>query len=172
MSEIVNADKLIAKLHRLSDSRTVTDIVLTAANGGGKMVQGEAKLLAPVNTGELRNEGIQVKAEAKSVGEAIAVVYVTKEYGIYVELGTGLVGQANHSGISPEVTVSYRSTPWYVHESQIDVGPYHFQKVGDFYKMYGQPAQPYLYPALKNNEKRVSQYICTYVNKRIKEIVK
>lgn len=172
MSEIINADKLIAKLHRLSDSRTVTDIVLTAVNGGGKMVQGEARLLAPVNSGELRNEGIQVKAEAKSIGEAIAVVYVTKEYGIYVELGTGPVGQANHSGISSEISVSYRSTPWYVHESQIDVGPYHFQKVGEFYKMYGQPAQPYLYPALKNNEKRVSQYICTYVNKRIKEIVK
>lgn len=172
MSEIVNADKLIAKLHKLSDSRTVTDIVLRAANGGGKMVQGEAELLAPVNKGELRNEGIQVKTETKSVGEVMAVVYVTKEHGIYVELGTGPVGQANHSGISPEISVSYRSTPWYVHESQIDVGPYHFQKVGEFYKMYGQPAQPYLYPALKNNEKRVSQYIGAYVNKRIKEIVK
>ena len=68
MSEIINADKLIAKLHRLSDSRTVTDIVLTAVNGGGKMVQGEARLLAPVNSGELRSEGIQVKAEAKSIG--------------------------------------------------------------------------------------------------------
>ena len=47
MSEIVNADKLIAKLHRLSDSRAATDIVLPAVNGGGKMVQGEAKLGAP-----------------------------------------------------------------------------------------------------------------------------
>ena len=172
MSEIVNSDRLIAKLRRLSDSRVATDIALTAVKGGGKMVQGEAKLLAPVNTGELRNEGIKMKAEAKSVGEAIAVVYVTKEYGVYVELGTGPVGQANHSGISPEINVSYRSTPWYVHESQIDVGSYHFQKVGEFYKMYGQPAQPYLYPALKNNEKQVSHYISTYVNRKIKEAVK
>ena len=62
-------------------------------------------------------------------------------------------GQASHSGISPEVSVTYRSSPWYVHEDQINVGPYHFQKIGEFYKMYGQPAQPYLYPSFERQSR-------------------
>ncbi|HEM5164059.1 TPA: HK97 gp10 family phage protein, partial [Streptococcus suis] len=87
------------------------------------------------------------------------------------EFGTGPKGAANHAGISPNVSVSYRSTPWYVHESQIDVGPYRFQKIGEFYKMFGQVAQPYLYPALKDNEERVTKNINRYVKRKLVEEV-
>lgn len=167
MSELLGADRLIAKFRKLSDV-TQRDIVSKAVHHVAKtIVQADAKRLAPGNNGELRNS---IKTRVKMDGDkAIAEVYTNLHYAPYVEFGTGPKGQASHSGISPEVSVSYRSSPWYVHEDQINVGPYHFQKIGEFYKMYGQPAQPYLYPALRDNQERVSKNISNYVRRKIRE---
>ena len=171
MSELLGADRLIAKCRRLANKKVGEDIVLRAVhNAAKKVVQADAKRLAPGNNGELRNS---IKTRVKMDGDkAIAEVYTNLHYAPYVEFGTGPKGQASHSGISPEVSVSYRSSPWYVHEDQIDVGPYHFQKIGEFYKMYGQPAQPYLYPALRDNQERVSKNISNYVRRKIREQIK
>lgn len=168
MSELLGADRLIAKCRRLASKKTGEDIVLRAVhNATIKVVQADARRLAPGNNGELRNS---IKTRVKMDGDkAIAEVYTNLHYAPYVEFGTGPKGQASHSGISPEVSVSYRSSPWYVHEDQIDVGPYNFQKIGEFYKMYGQPAQPYLYPALRDNQERVSKNISNYVRRKIRE---
>ena len=38
-----------------------------------------------------------------------------------MELGTGPKGAQEHSGISPNVTPSYVNSPWWIHESQIDI---------------------------------------------------
>ena len=168
MSELLGADRLIAKCRRLASKKAGEDIVLRAVhNATKKVVQADAKRLAPGNNGELRNS---IKTRVKMDGDkAIGEVYTNLHYAPYVEFGTGPKGQASHSGISPEVSVSYRSSPWYVHEDQINVGPYHFQKIGEFYKMYGQPAQPYLYPALRDNQERVSKNISNYVRRKIRE---
>ena len=168
MSELLGADRLIAKCRKLASKQVGDDIVRRAVlNACKNIVQAEAKLRAPANEGELRNS---IKVRVKMEGDrVIGEVFTNSDHGAYVELGTGPKGQASHSGISPDVSVSYRSSPWFVHEDQINVGPYHFQKVGEFYKMYGQPAQPYLYPALKDNEERVSSNISKYVSRKIKE---
>nr|DAO57574.1 MAG TPA: putative tail component [Caudoviricetes sp.] len=167
MSELLGADRLIAKCRKLS-SKQVDDIVLKAVrNASKRVIQADAKKLAPVNNGELRNS-IKTRVKVEN-GKATGEVFTNLHYAPYVEFGTGPKGQASHSGISPEVSVSYRSSPWYVHEDQIDVGPYHFQKIGEFYKMYGQPAQPYLYPALRDNQERVSKNISNYVRRKIRE---
>lgn len=168
MSELIGADSLIAKCRKLASKQVGEDIVRRAVlNACKNVVQAEAKLRAPANEGELRNS---IKVRVKMEGDrAIGEVFTNSDHGSYVELGTGPKGQASHSGISPDVNVSYRSSPWYVHEDQINVGPYHFQKMGEFYKMYGQPAQPYLYPALKDNQERVSNNISNYVSRNLKE---
>lgn len=168
MSELLGADRLIAKCRRLASKKVGEDIALRAVhNAAKKVVQADAKRLAPGNNGELRNS---IKTRVKMDGDkAIGEVYTNLHYAPYVEFGTGPKGQASHSGISPEVGVSYRSSPWYVHEDQIDIGPYHFQKIGEFYKIYGQPAQPYLYPALRDNQERVSKNISNYVRRKIRE---
>ena len=155
MSGLRGADRLIAKCRRLASKKTGEDIVLRAVhNATIKVVQADARRLAPARDGEL-------------------IISITNlKYAPYVEFGTGPIGQANHSGISPEVSVTYKSSPWYVHEDQINVGPYHFQKIGEFYKMYGQPAQPYLYPALRDNQERVSKNISNYVRRKIREQIK
>lgn len=168
MSELLGADRLIAKCRKLASKQVGDDIVRRAVlNACKNIVQAEAKLRAPANEGELRNS---IKVRVKMEGDrVIGEVFTNSDHGAYVELGTGPKGQASHSGISPDVSVSYRSSPWFVHEDQINVGPYHFQKMGEFYKMYGQPAQPYLYPALKDNQERVSNNISKYVSRKLKE---
>jgi len=168
VSELIGADSLIAKCRKLASKQVGDDIVRRAVlNACKNVVQAEAKLRAPANEGELRNS---IKVRVKMEGDrAIGEVFTNSDHGAYVELGTGPKGQASHSGISPDVNVSYRSSPWFVHEDQIDVGKYHFQKMGEFYKMYGQPAQPYLYPALKDNQERVSNNIANYVNRKLRE---
>ena len=168
MSELLGADRLIAKCRKLASKQVGDDIVRRAVlNACKNIVQAEAKLRAPANEGELRNS---IKVRVKMEGDrVIGEVFTNSDHGAYVELGTGPKGQASHSGISPDVSVSYRSSPWFVHEDQINVGPYHFQKVGEFYKIYGQPAQPYLYPALKDNQERVSNNISKYVSRKLKE---
>lgn len=167
MSELRGADRLIAKCRKLS-SKQVDDIVLKAVrNASKRVIQADAKKLAPVNNGELRNS-IKTRVKVEN-GKAVGEVFTNLHYAPYVEFGTGLKGQASHSGISPEVSVSYRSSPWYVHEDQIDIGHYHFQKRGEFYKMYGQPAQPFLYPALRDNKERVTKNISNYVIRKIRE---
>lgn len=171
MSGLIGADSLIAKCRKLASKQVGDDIVRRAVlNACKNVVQADAKLRAPANEGELRNS---IKVRVKIEGDkAIGEVFTNSDHGAYVELGTGPKGQENHSGISPEVSVSYRSSPWYVHEDQINVGPYRFAKRGEFYKMYGQPAQPYLYPALKDNHDRVSSNISKYVSRKIREQIK
>lgn len=171
MSELLGADRLIAKCRKLASKQVGDDIVRRAVlNSCKTIVQADAKLRAPANNGELRNS---IKTRVKMDGnKVVGEVFTNLEHGVYVELGTGPKGQASHAGISPDVNVSYRSTPWYVHEDQIDVGKYHFQKMGEFYKMYGQPAQPYLYPALKENHDRISNNISKYVSRKIREQIR
>ena len=170
MSELLGADRLIAKCRKLYGAKA-TDITRQAVLHASKtIVQADAKLRAPANEGELRNS---IKTRVKMEGDkAIGEVYTNLHYAPYVELGTGPKGLASHAGISPDVNVSYRSTPWFVHEDQIDVGKYHFQKMGEFYKMYGQPAQPFLYPALKDNHDRISRSISKYVSRKIREQIR
>ncbi len=171
MSGLIGADSLIAKCRKLAGKKLGDDIVKRAVhNATIKVVQADARRLVPVRDGELRTS---IKTRVKINGDTvIGEVYTILNYAPYVEFGTGPKGQENHSGISPEVSVTYKSNPWYVHEDQINVGPYHFAKRGEFYKMYGQPAQPYLYPALKDNHERVSSNISKYVSRKIREQIK
>ena len=170
MSGLIGADSLIAKCRKLYGARTNEFVGQAVLHAAKTVVQPEAKLRAPANEGELRNS---IRVRLKVNGNKISSeIFTNSDHGSYVELGTGPKGQASHSGISPEVSVSYRSSPWYVHEDQIDVGKYHFQKMGEFYKMYGQPAQPYLYPALKENHDRISSNISKYVSRKIREQIR
>lgn len=168
MSQLIGADRLISKLRRLSSQRQTEIMAKAIHNAAKNVVQADAKLRAPANNGDLR-AGIKVRM-SKS-GNPRAEIVSTSDHGGFVEFGTGPKGAANHAGISPNVSVSYRSTPWYVHESQIDTGPYRFQKIGEFYKMFGQVAQPYLYPALKDNEERVTKNINRFVKRKLIEEV-
>lgn len=125
-----------------------------------QFVQTAAKANVPVRDGELR-ESILTDVE-KKWGTVTGTVYTNKSYAGYVEFGTGPKGQANHAGISPDINPTYTQKPWWIHESQIgrDVAEsYGWSYIdtpdGRFYHCYGQPAQPYMYPALHDNREYV-----------------
>lgn len=116
-----------------------------------KLIQGYAKKMAPANNGELRQKILT--HTYKRGGKHTAEVYAAVRYAVFVEFGTGPEGQANHSGTNPNISVNYRSTPWWIHESDISkqvVEKYHFPKSisvnGEaFYWTDGQKAQPFMY---------------------------
>lgn len=151
----------------------------TAATTGQWMEQacqfvvGAAKMLCPGYTGELRNS---ITYEVEKGGflfwkRYTGIVYTDKAYAPYVELGTGPKGADDHAGISPEITPSYTLEPWWIHESMIDPGlaeMYHWPAIktpdGVFYRCSGQAAQPFLYPALADNEATVVAIITKGIN--------
>lgn len=136
-------------------------------------VQSAAKAGCPVHDGELR-ESIFTATEQR--GDAVyGICYTNKQYAPYVEMGTGPKGQANHNGISPNVAVAYSQSPWWIHESQIDKSiaeKYHWFYIdtpeGRFYQCTGQSARPFMYPALKDNEKEVTQIIAEDIRRQLK----
>lgn len=125
-----------------------------------EVVRAAAVYLVPVDTGELRNS-IHTDVTHQNGGTQ-GVVYTNKAYAQYVEFGTGPVGQADHAGISPEVRVSYRQTGWI----------YYDKRSGQFVRTQGQPARPYMYPALKNNEKKIIRGFRESVDKEIEKVAK
>jgi len=146
-----------------------------AVSKGIRLVQANAKYLCPVGDGELR-DSIYATVETDS-NMVRGSCYTNKKHGPYVELGTGPKGQADHDGISPAVNPVYTQSPWWIHESQIDkatVEKYHMfsieTKDGIFYKSSGQAAQPFMYPALKNNEDEIIKEIETEWGKSLKGV--
>lgn len=135
-------------------------------------VQEAAKLGCPANNGELRNSIFTDVTQDE--GGTRGICYTNVAYGPYVEFGTGPKGQADHDGISPNVPVAYTQSQWWIHESQIDkktAEKYHFfaieTKDGVFYQCTGQPAHPFMYPALKDHIEDVIEIISGEVLKQI-----
>ena len=104
MSGLIGADSLIAKCRKLYGAKSNEIVGQAVLHAAKTVVQAEAKLRAPANEGELRNS---IKVRVKIEGDRVfGEVFTNSDHGAYVELGTGPKGQENHSGISPEVSVS------------------------------------------------------------------
>ena len=108
------------------------DAVLRALERCGEQAEGYAKDLAPVDTGNLRNS-ISHKVDD---GEPAVYIGSNVEYAAYVELGTG------------KYTEGGRPTPWVY---QDDNGNWHWTA--------GNPAQPFLKPAVADHTKTYSNII-------------
>lgn len=89
----------------------------------------------------------------------IGCVYTNASYAPFVEFGTGPVGQSSHAGISPNVPVAYTQEPWVWVDDE-----------GGFHTTEGQPAQPFMYPALKSMEKYVVNAIKSDLQAEIKRV--
>ena len=171
---IEGLDDLMAKFGKKAIK--VVDANMEKAVGNAmQIVRTEARLMCPVNHGELRRS---IKAVVKREDDCIeGTCYTNSKYAKYVELGTGPAGEADHAGISPTVNPVYTQSPWWVHESafesQSDAERYGWFFIdtpeGRFYRISGQPAQPFMYPALKNNEERVTKRISDVLSAKIRE---
>ena len=161
-------DKLLKHIEKIANISLERPV-----NRATQYVQSAAKSMCPALDGELR-ESI-LTATDHSAGMSIGVCYTNKSYAPYVEFGTGPKGQAKHNGISPNVPVAYTQSPWWIHESQINpevAERYHWFHIdtpdGRFYQCTGQAAQPFMYPALKNNEKEVRNIIMEGIKEQLK----
>lgn len=155
MAAVKGAEKLMRQLNNLGN---INPVVEKAVRKETLRVQRNAVLLCPVNHGELR-QTIKTKVEATE-GMVIGTVYTNNKHAVYVELGTGPIGEANHEGISPEVNPVYSQSGWWFPGDKVtpqDAEKYHWPSMTTedgktLYFTQGQPAQPFMYPALKGIE--------------------
>nr|DAY83166.1 MAG TPA: putative tail component [Caudoviricetes sp.] len=172
-------DSLLKKIDRLEEIPSGALRVSVARQI--QTISGEAKLLCQENSGELR-QSIHSYSEVIE-GGVRGTCYTTKKYAPYVEFGTGPEGEANHQGISPAITPSYVQHGWGIPAYAIDrndaVEKYHFREgvyedSNGFQYLYyytnGQPAHPFMYPALKNNEDKVVKSLSADLQKEIKKV--
>lgn len=145
----------------------------------GHYVQEKATGNAPVNDGQLKG-GIKLMPIENDGDTLRAIVQSNVNYGVFVEMGTGQRGADNHAGISPDAHPVYTMSPWWIHEgtgeNEVDratAEKYHWFFVntpqGRFYQCTGQPAQPYMYPALHDNEEAVMEIIRNGVRRQLKK---
>ena len=146
-------------LGRKLDKMSRADIEKCVARGI-QTVRGAAVAGCPVNDGELR-QSIFIDVLEEN-GTVFGVCYTNKKYAPFVEFGTGPKGQEKHDGISPEYNPTYTQSPWWIHESQVDkriAEQYHWFYIdtedGRFYQCTGQAAQPFMYPALRDNREEI-----------------
>lgn len=154
MSEsVVGLDKLLKKLNKLGGN--VEETLYKSIQQQGEFIKGEAKLLCPVDTGDLR-QSINKKI-TKAEGKIVGIIYTNSQYAGYVEFGTGKVGERTNTNTN--VSVSYKQDKWLANIPDVGIR-----------WVEGQPAQPYLYPALKNNKTKVLENIKENVRKAIREV--
>lgn len=111
---------------------------------GAKKIQKNAKYLAPVKTGHLRNS---IKTKSKTTQDGVeAQVFTNIEYAPYVEFGTGLSGL--NSNIERPDTVMYKVNH------------------------HGQAAQPYMTPAYLHakNTGEVEQEVIKSIQQDIRKL--
>ena len=102
------------------------DAVLRALERIGERAEENAAKLCPVDTGILRNSishAVDEKEQAAYIGSNL-------DYAAYVELGTGKYAEGGGG----------RPTPWVYQDAK---GNWHWTR--------GNPAQPFLVPAVKNH---------------------
>ncbi|MCG7406779.1 HK97 gp10 family phage protein [Paenibacillus sp. ACRRX] len=142
MTSLSNLGHLVAKLDALGgNSQRALKLGIQQA---AAQVQGDAKMLAPSRDGRLRGS---IQAKVKERGDTVVgEVSTNVEYAVYVEFGTGQRGEASPSPPKSPEDVRYRQD-W-----------------------AGMQAQPYLYPALKQNDTVVKRLIGKQLRKQIREL--
>ncbi|MEC1177620.1 HK97 gp10 family phage protein [Metasolibacillus meyeri] len=135
-------DSLVRKIDALggNSKKALKTGILQAT----KLVQGDAKDLAPADEGQLRNS-IQGTVEEKS-GAIIGKVSTNVEHAVHVEFGTGQRGENSPSPPKSPENLSYRQD-W-----------------------AGMDAQPYLYPALQQNKAKTKQMVKEHLLKEIRKL--
>lgn len=168
MTKIMNLDKLFVKIKRM-EHIDVSDI----AEDVGAKIKDVARENAPVKSTELRNS-IQYRTHV-TTNEWETEIYTPNEHALYVEVGTGPRGQENHEGISPNLNPIYSPTGWLIPiEKFPDYADYGYTPITikgkQFIRSNGQKAQPFMYPALKDNEVKVKRFIKQRIKKKLKDI--
>ena len=123
---------------------TLEEVLPAAMKGVGKAAQSvskTARMLVPVDSGDLQK---RIRARAPKIdGDTVeAKVVANTDYAVYVEYGTGERGA--ESDLPAGMPPATYSTDW-----------------------NGQTAQPYMYPAYKQNEQKTRDTIADEIRKAV-----
>lgn len=152
MATIKNLDRLLSRLNNIANMELKDKMVQAT-----KVVHAQAKALAPVDTGNLAGSiHMEVKEKNKNMEGR---VFTNVQYAPYVEFGTGSNGNGTYPYDIKGLNLSYRDTPWVYTPNGGE----------NFYRTNGQKAQPYMYPALKQNEKYIKQLFKEGVHTKLKQ---
>lgn len=136
---IRNLDRLNTKLDRLGNIDMAAALTQACL-----VVENDAKVNAPVDTGQLRASIThEITGDKGRVGTNV-------EYAPYVEYGTGLFSSKGGG----------RDTPWSYQDS-----------AGAWHTTSGQHPQPFLQPALDSNRKEIVQTLKKALEGEVKNIV-
>lgn len=147
-------ESLTHRLNNIAKTEKVKETMEQAV----KMVHAQAKLLAPVNQfGGGGNLAGSIRPKVITAGDIIiGKVFTNVEYAPYVEFGTGIKGNGTYP--NKDIKLSYRPTGWVYTPNDGE----------DFFYTKGQVAQPFLYPAVKQNEKKIKAMFKEALNDDIK----
>ena len=153
---IKGVDRLTQRFNKIANME-----LSAAMNKATQLVHGQAKELAPVNKngggGKLAGS---IRMQVKDTGKAIeGRVYTNVEYAPYVEFGTGIKGNGTYPYKVEGLNLEYRDKGW----------AYFDEDKGEWIYTKGQVAQPYMYPALKDNEKTIKRMFKNAVKTKLKE---
>lgn len=113
--------KFAEKLNKMS--KTTKQTIEKEVGKNSKLIQAQAKALAPVDTGNLRNN---ITTQIEWNGNiCIGTISCDVEYGPYVEFGTGIYSTLGMG----------RQTPWVYKDGK------------GFHYTQGQQPQPFMFPA-------------------------
>lgn len=150
--KIKGIDSLTQRFNKIANME-----LRSAINDATKLVHGQAKTLAPADTGQLRGS---ISMQVKDTGKEIqGRVYTNVEYAPYVEFGTGVTGNGTYPYQIEGLSLEYRNKGWAYYDEGKDEWIY----------TKGQVAQPYMYPALKENEKTIKRILKDGVKTKLKE---
>ena len=152
-------------MRKFNELGSMEPVVYKSVKKQAEVVRGVAVKLCPVYAGPWRfvskgalKGSIYGKVE-QDADATIGCVYTNAPYAPFVEFGTGPVGQSSHAGISPNVPVAYTQEPWVWMDDE-----------GGFHTTEGQPAQPFMYPALKSMERYVTRAIGNDLQAAMREV--
>lgn len=178
MSTIKNLQRLQKKLNAVG--LQAAPIMRIGLMQGLEVVKARAKLNCKVDTGELRNS---IHSRSRIKGDIVeGEVYTNNDHAIYVEFGTGPVGAKSPKDIPKNLHLAYKPTGWWIHvgDKEGDISPVAVKrhnlftvtsKDGEmFVYTNGQPARPYLYPALIESKEEVVEVMSNTARRKIREV--
>ena len=148
-------------LRKFDDISSIEPQLYQMMDQCGVFIRDDARLRVPVDIGDLRKS---IQHTTREIDGGIeTVVHTNSDHAAFVEFGTGPVGAANHQGIAPDIQ------PVYAREKWRGVIPFLKSETDSGIRFIaGQPAQPYLYPALKENEQQLKEYLADGIRELIK----
>ena len=148
---IKGVDRLTQRFNNIANMELLSEM-----NKATQLVHGQAKALAPADTGLLRES---IHMSVKNTGKELqGRVYTNVEYASYVEFGTGIKGNGTYPYQVEGLNLEYRNKGW----------AYYDEDKGEWIYTKGQKAQPYMYPALKQNEKTIKAIFKQGVHTQLK----